>query len=255
MPTSEPPSSTSSGPTTSQITKTAKTIARLQALQPAEGYYLAFSGGKDSVTLKALADMAMVRYDAHMNLTGLDPPELLTFVHSYHPDVELLHPPQSFFQLLPKRGFPTRRSRWCCQALKERAYGRGRVVLTGIRWQESPRRANRPMVETCPYERKRFIHPLCDWTEPDVWTFIRTHHIPYCSLYDEGVRRIGCIACPLATPTVRHQELRRWPKYERALRYGFQRLWDSRTKTNPAVLARWQDHNAMFDWWVGPTPR
>lgn len=40
-------------------------IERLKAFEPPEGYYLAFSGGKDSVTIKALADMAGVKYDAH----------------------------------------------------------------------------------------------------------------------------------------------------------------------------------------------
>lgn len=43
-------------------------IDRLKAFEPPEGYYLAFSGGKDSVVIKALADMAEVKYDAHYNL-------------------------------------------------------------------------------------------------------------------------------------------------------------------------------------------
>lgn len=42
-------------------------IKRLQTFEPPEGYYLCFSGGKDSVAIKALADMAGVKYDAHYN--------------------------------------------------------------------------------------------------------------------------------------------------------------------------------------------
>lgn len=38
-------------------------IERLQTFEPEEGYYLAFSGGKDSVTVKALMDMAGVKDD------------------------------------------------------------------------------------------------------------------------------------------------------------------------------------------------
>lgn len=55
-------------------------IQRMKAFQPPEGYLLAFSGGKDSVVLKALADMAGVKYRAHYTVTGIDPPELVYFV-------------------------------------------------------------------------------------------------------------------------------------------------------------------------------
>ena len=58
-------------------------IERLKAFEPKEGYYLAFSGGKDSVTVKALADMAGVKYDAHYTVTSVDPPELVRFVKSF----------------------------------------------------------------------------------------------------------------------------------------------------------------------------
>ena len=62
-------------------------IERLQTFEPPEGYYLAFSGGKDSVAVKALADMAKVKYDAHYAVTSVDPPELIHFVKKEHPDV------------------------------------------------------------------------------------------------------------------------------------------------------------------------
>lgn len=41
--------------------KVEQAIYRLKKFEPAEGYHLAFSGGKDSVTIKALADMAGVK--------------------------------------------------------------------------------------------------------------------------------------------------------------------------------------------------
>lgn len=45
-------------------------IQRIKMFEPSDGYYLAFSGGKDSVVIKALADMAGVKYDAHYNVTS-----------------------------------------------------------------------------------------------------------------------------------------------------------------------------------------
>lgn len=51
-------------------------IEILQAFEPKEGYFLGFSGGKDSVVANALCDMAGVKYDAHYSVTSVDPPEL-----------------------------------------------------------------------------------------------------------------------------------------------------------------------------------
>lgn len=62
-------------------------IKRFQTFEPSDGYYLSFSGGKDSCVIKALADMAEVKYDAHYSVTSVDPPELLKFIKKYHPDV------------------------------------------------------------------------------------------------------------------------------------------------------------------------
>ena len=45
------------------VNKVDVAIKRLRAFEPPEGYYLAFSGGKDSVTVKALMDLAGVKYD------------------------------------------------------------------------------------------------------------------------------------------------------------------------------------------------
>lgn len=58
-------------------------IERLKAYEPPEGYFVAFSGGKDSVVVKALCDMAGVKYDAHYSITTVDPPELVRFVKSF----------------------------------------------------------------------------------------------------------------------------------------------------------------------------
>lgn len=57
-------------------------IERLKVFEPEEGYYLAFSGGKDSVVVKALADMAEIKYDTHYNVTSIDPPELVQYYGS-----------------------------------------------------------------------------------------------------------------------------------------------------------------------------
>lgn len=121
-------------------------IERLKTFEPPEGYYLAFSGGKDSVVIKALADMAGVKYDAHYNVTSVDPPELVHFIKEVHPDVIVDRPKDkegnqvTMWNLIPKKRIaPTRIARYCCSALKEHG-GDGRMVITGVRWAESPNR-------------------------------------------------------------------------------------------------------------------
>src|SRR5574343_645076 len=78
-------------------TKDQVAIERIQAFEPPEGYYLAFSGGKDSVTLLALAKMAGVKFDAHYHLTTVDPPEVVQFIKGT--GVEIVRPPKTMWQL------------------------------------------------------------------------------------------------------------------------------------------------------------
>lgn len=112
-----------------------------------DGYYLAFSGGKDSQALYHVAKLAGVKYKAHMNFTSVDPPQVIRFVRKNYPDVVTHAPEKSIYQLAIERGIlPSKRIRWCCSDLKETA-GSGKVTLIGIRKGESARRARRNEVE------------------------------------------------------------------------------------------------------------
>lgn len=111
------------------------------------GYFLAFSGGKDSQCLYHVAKFAGVKFKAHMNLTSVDPPEVIRFVKTEYPDVELIKPGKSIFQhAIEKQILPNMHVRWCCAEYKETA-GAGKVTLIGIRRAESVRRAKRNEVE------------------------------------------------------------------------------------------------------------
>lgn len=126
--------------------KVRKSIKRLKAFEPPEGYYLAFSGGKDSVVVKALCDIAGVKYDATYHVTSVDPPELVQFIKDAHPDVTREIPkdkdgkPVTMWNLIPRKLMPpTRLQRYCCTELKETG-GIGRMTVTGVRWAESVNR-------------------------------------------------------------------------------------------------------------------
>ena len=197
--------------TESTIDRVQNAIALLRQFEPAVGYYLAFSGGKDSVVVYDLCQRAGVKFDAHQNLTSVDPPELIRFVRAAYPCVTLHTPEETMWQIIAReKNLPLRNQRFCCEVLKEGG-GENRVVLTGVRRQESSRRAKRRTFETCRRSgaNKIMIHPIIDWSEADVWEYIRTYAVPSCPLYAEGWKRIGCVCCPMSN---QRKEAKRWPK-------------------------------------------
>ena len=237
-----------------EIDKVQTAIKRLKEFEPDEGYYLAFSGGKDSVVIKALADMAGVKYDAHYAATGIDYPELVRFIKEYYPDVNWVRPKKPFFLYLQAHGFPTRLRRWCCHKLKEGG-GKGRLVVTGIRWAESLNRKKRRMVEACNQVKgKHYLHVIIDWSAQNVWDFIRKYEIPYCKLYDEGFKRLGCAFCPMQSPWIKERDRKRWPRLDKVFRRAFNKLFDKRTSEDNEAIKRWKSGDEMYDWWMSNDP-
>lgn len=74
-------------------------------LDPENGFYLAFSGGKDSQVLYHIAQMAGVKFKAHMNLTSVDPPQVIRFVKRNYQDVDLIKPKMSIYEMALKNIF------------------------------------------------------------------------------------------------------------------------------------------------------
>src|SRR5690554_4750021 len=142
---------------------TATAILRLREHEPEEGYYLAFSGGKDSVVIHDLAVRARVKFDPHYSQTTVDPPEVQQFIKEHYPHVAWDKPRNSMFRLIPlKKMMPTRLIRYCCSDLKEIG-GAGRTVVTCIRWAESTARSGRELYEQSRKTKSKwFLHPIID---------------------------------------------------------------------------------------------
>ncbi len=211
---------------------TDRAIELLRLHQPKNGrpYHGCFSGGKDSIVIKELAQLAGVDIEWHYNVTTIDPPELVRFIRREHPDVIWDRPKHgNFFHRMVVKGFPTRRGRWCCEDYKEKQNPPGAVLVMGVRAAESPRRAKTWGAVTMYRRTKAWsIAPVIGWRDDHVWAFIREHELPYCSLYDEGWRRLGCIGCPMAGAKGKRRDFARWPRFERNWRLAFKRLWERR---------------------------
>ncbi len=270
-----------------KVNKVEQSIERLKAFEPEEGYFLAFSGGKDSIVIERLAAMAVVKYDPHYHITTLDPPELIRFINRNYADVVRDRPTMNAWNLIVKNCMPpTRKCRYCCKVLKEE-HGKGRISVTGVRWDESNNRqanqglftirgkraqkkaqankaiftvpksggvvmnednsATRRTVEMCYRTSKTIINPIIDWTGEDVWEFIRAEKIPYCELYDEGFDRIGCVGCPMSGDN-RYKEFERWPKIKERYIKTFDRMIEARIDRGLATT--WRSGEEVFCWWM-----
>ena len=233
-----------------------------------EGFRLAFSGGKDSIVMYRLAQMAGVKFTAHMQVTTLDPPELMKFVRGNYPEVTLHLPEINFYELIKKKKImPLRNTRYCCHYLKEQS-GAGTVTLIGIRADESARRAKRNEVEINRHKYsnsldqfnidveskhvcikgkdKLLVSPIFHWTDRDVWQFIRNNKMEYCKLYDEGYIRIGCMFCPMASVKSKQRDRLRYPKVELAIKKSIQYMVDTFGYGNRFNATT----DELFDWWV-----
>jgi len=194
------------------------TLDRLRTFEPEDGYVLAYSGGKDSDCILALAKEAGVKFEAVHHLTTIDPPELVRHVVSRE-GVTFTKPKESMVSMIRRKGLPSAVRRWCCASLKEHKYP-GRIVLTGVRWSESARRSTRRMVEVSQKCRtQRYLHPILDWKNADVWGYLNGRGVETCCLYREGRSRIGCVCCPLGRDGV--DSAKRWPAIARKLKKAF----------------------------------
>ncbi|MDZ7606643.1 MAG: phosphoadenylyl-sulfate reductase [Cyclobacteriaceae bacterium] len=90
----------------------------------------------------------------------------------------------------------------CCQVRKieplMRAMTGAEIWITGIRREQS---VTRILTEIAEYDEANKIikvNPLVDWTEEDVWSYIREFNVPYNALHDSGFPSIGCQPCTRA---------------------------------------------------------
>lgn len=234
------------------IDKVKVAIDRVKEFEPKDRpYLLAFSGGKDSVATYYILKMAGVNFKAKYSPTSVDPPELIRFIKNNFPDVEFEKYTETMWELIPRKLMPpNRRVRYCCDVLKERTGEIGDTVVTGVRWEESPKRSKLPMVGF--WKGKIMIRPIIDWSTEDIWEFIKGNNLPYCELYDKGWERLGCIGCPLNSKS-QVKELEAYPKYRKLYIRAFDRMLKEREKKGKKTT--WKNGEEVMAWWIDQTAK
>lgn len=290
-----------------------RAIQYLKSFEPkTEPYYLCYSGGKDSDTIRILADLAGVSYECHNNHTTVDAPETVYYIRevmSKYGEMRIEHdqkdghkiyrygergfihlPLKTMWDLIVDNGIPpTRIIRYCCRELKEKG-GQGRRKITGVRWAESTNRANsaglvrilgddkklsriaedngadytqkrkggivlntdndesRRVVEQCYRTMSAMVNPIVDWTDSDVWDFLRHYGCESNPLYKKGLYRIGCIGCPMLDKH-KKENLQMFPKYKKLYISAFDRMLKERKRKGLNQV--WETAEDVFRWWIG----
>ena len=231
-----------------QVDRVAIAIERLQKFEPEEGYWVGISGGKDSTVLDSLVRRSGVKAYFIHSLTTIDAPQTIWHIRKYHKDCEIIHPEMPLMRMMLKKGIPPMRNRrWCCAYYKERA-GRGHFTALGVRRAESTKRVSRKVVEACYKDDvTKFINPIVDWSDGDVWQYIRENELPYNPLYDSPYNfdRIGCVLCPMVRDIER--QIRFFPKQCKAWKKAIFKLYDQQKKkgkmSHPTPESYWL-------WWI-----
>ncbi len=104
--------------------------------------------------------------------------------------------------------------RECCRIRKVEPLGRAlagnKAWVTGQRRAQSTTRAELHVQEDDAAHAMVKFNPLADWSEDDVWHYIRSNDVPYNALHDQGFPSIGCAPCTRAVQPGEDVRAGRW---------------------------------------------
>ena len=102
----------------------------------------------------------------------------------------------------------------CCQIRKVEPLGRAlagkKAWITGLRAAQAATRSNLPKREFDAGNGLEKLNPLCDWSETEVWAYIRLREVPYNALHDQFYPSIGCAPCTRAVALGEDIRAGRW---------------------------------------------
>jgi phosphoadenosine phosphosulfate reductase len=186
---------------------------------------VAWTAGKDSTVALALwrevlADMGGRDRVLAVSLdTGFKFPEIVAFRDSlarqWDLDLRVLRPEAAQIPAVVAKD-----KLECCRVLKIEPLKRAvtglglEVLITGLRADENPSRQDLSETEARTSPDYIQANPILTWTEMDVWSHTLTAGLPYCGLYDQGYRSLGCVPCTVKTAPGQGERAGRAPEKE-----------------------------------------
>ncbi|WP_312435511.1 phosphoadenylyl-sulfate reductase [Janthinobacterium sp.] len=138
----------------------------------------------------------------------------------YDHDITLYRPqPEAVEQYVQQNGLnafydSVEMRRECCRIRKVEPLGRAlagnKAWVTGQRRAQSSTRAELHVQEEDVAHAMTKFNPLADWSEEDVWAYIRANGVPYNALHDQGYPSIGCQPCTRAIEPGEDVRAGRW---------------------------------------------
>lgn len=218
--------------------------------------YAGNSGGKDSAVVDHLLQRSGIKYKSYYTNTTIDPPRTISHIRNNYPHTQILRPKLTFYQLVEKKGLPTRLNRYCCERLKE--YGSvGKNVFEGVRSAESRKRQGRDYIQcdTRKWQKgAQHIYPIYDWSDEDVYEYIYKYDIQLAPHYSTGACRLGCVGCPLVSRKgARQAEFDLYPRYYNAIKKAIGKGMENNPQWKLSQLSEFDSENAMKWWLTGKT--
>lgn len=113
---------------------------------------------------------------------------------------------------------------------------------------------SRRFVEHCYRTTSTMVNPIVDWTDDDVWEFLHYYGCQSNPLYQCGMKRIGCIGCPMQGGKGMNRDFYLYPKYRAAYVRAFDRMVKAREEDGLVSKGSWRDGESVMRWWVGDDP-
>lgn len=198
---------------------------------------IGFSGGKDSQVVYHLMQRSGVPFKAYYNV-AFESPTTKKFIRENYPDVIWRKDHHfGFIENIKKNHnglLPTVQKAFCCQDYKHNPKYVDKCSVIGVRKAESKARSTRTslsvknktelkknkklidsyFVENCQsLGTKSIIQllPIVDWTDKDVWNYIKKYQLPTNPEYLHS-KRVGCMVCCKANFTSNYYYLMKYPK-------------------------------------------
>ncbi|WFR81275.1 phosphoadenylyl-sulfate reductase [Janthinobacterium sp. NFX145] len=147
----------------------------------------------------AVLDKVKTRYDHDITLYRPQPEAVAAYVEQ--------NGLNAFYNSVEMR-------RECCRIRKVEPLGRAlagnKAWVTGQRRAQSTTRAELHVQEDDAAHAMTKFNPLADWSEEDVWAYIRANDVPYNALHDQGYPSIGCEPCTRAVQPGEDVRAGRW---------------------------------------------